>query len=103
LSQYITNVESGDTYTNIRDPRVCALMLNFFLIKKTQVIAQNCGAWKLVAMALNKAQGFGYPFKKDGKHILKSPQNKTPTKSTPQKKKSINKNYLFRIYIWSEK
>jgi hypothetical protein len=39
---------SGDTYTNIRDPRVCALMLNFFLIKKTpQVIAQNCGALEI--------------------------------------------------------
>jgi hypothetical protein len=32
-------------------------MLKIFLIIKTQVIAQNCGAWKLVAMALNKAQG----------------------------------------------
>jgi hypothetical protein len=51
-------------------------MLNFFLIKKTQVIAQNCGAWKLVAMALNKAQGFGYPFLKRWKTHSNHPKTR---------------------------
>jgi hypothetical protein len=65
VTQYITNVESGDTYTNIRDPKGLCLNAELLSHQKTHLIAQYCGAWKLVAMALNKAQGFGYPFKKD--------------------------------------
>jgi hypothetical protein len=41
-------------------------------------------------MALNKAQGFGYPFLKRWKTYSNHPQNKTPAKSSPKKDKSQN-------------
>jgi hypothetical protein len=78
-------------------------MLRVGLLTLTLGIAQNCGAWKLVAMALNKAQGFGYPFKKDGKHTQITPKQDTQHNQPPKKKNQKIKIIYLGYYIYGLK